>query len=78
MRLVACDIIYLHFHTQVEEKRLIHDTSGRTWLRIEDAGYIDNDGYIWLVGRAKWRVKDPISGKTFWSAIIEQKVDCPL
>lgn len=44
------------------------------WLRIEDAGYVDKDGYIWLVGRVKWRVVDTKNGKTYWSAIVEQKV----
>ncbi|CAI8051226.1 Olefin beta-lactone synthetase [Geodia barretti] len=62
-----------HVNThQVEEKRLVRDVEGRVWLRIEDAGYMDREGRLWLVGRVKWRVER--NGKTFWSTVVEQKV----
>ena len=48
------------------------DTDGLVWLRIEDAGYLDRDGRIWLVGRVKWRVET--SHGTYWSIVVEQKV----
>ena len=41
-------------------------------MRIEDAGYMDEMGRIWLVGRVKWRVER--DGRTFWSTVVEQKV----
>lgn len=40
--------------------------------RIEDAGYMDEDGRIWLVGRVKWRVVG--NGRSYWSTVVEQKV----
>jgi acyl-CoA synthetase (AMP-forming)/AMP-acid ligase II len=62
-----------HVNThQVEEKRLVRDVEGRVWLRIEDAGYMDREGRLWLVGRVKWRVER--NGKAFWSTVVEQKV----
>ena len=56
----------------MELKRLITDLDGTVWLRIEDAGYMDEDGRIWLVGRVKWRVVR--NGRSYWSTVIEQKV----
>jgi len=56
----------------VESKRLITDLDGTVWLRIEDAGYMDDDGRIWLVGRVKWRVVG--NGRSYWSTVVEQKV----
>ena len=56
----------------MEAKRLITDLDGSVWLRIEDAGYMDTEGRLWLVGRVKWRVER--EGKTFWSTVVEQKV----
>ena len=56
----------------MESKRLITDVDGTVWLRIEDAGYMDEEERIWLVGRVKWRVER--HGKTFWSTVVEQKV----
>ena len=47
-------------------------TDDSTWLRIEDAGYMDEGGRIWLVGRVKWRVER--DGRAFWSTVVEQKV----
>ena len=57
---------------QVEPKRLITDLDGIVWLRIEDAGYMDREGRIWLVGRVKWRVVR--HGRSYWSTVVEQKV----
>ena len=57
---------------QVEPKRLITDLDGIVWLRIEDAGYMDKEGRIWLVGRVKWRVVR--NGRSYWSTVVEQKV----
>ena len=65
-------ICYTHTHTQVEQSRLLTDSDGLVWLRIEDAGYMDREGRIWLVGRVKWRVET--GEETFWSVIVEQKV----
>ena len=56
----------------MEAKRLLVDADGTVWLRIEDAGYMDKEGRIWLVGRVKWRVER--GGRTFWSTVVEQKV----
>lgn len=56
----------------MDPKRLIRDVKGDLWLRIEDAGYMDEDGRLWLVGRVKWRVER--EGKTYWSTVVEQKV----
>lgn len=51
---------------------MIRDVKGDLWLRIEDAGYMDEDGRLWLVGRVKWKVER--EGKTYWSTVVEQKV----
>ena len=56
----------------MDSKRLLTDLQGKEWLRIEDAGYMDSEGRLWLVGRVKWRVER--EGKTFWSTVVEQKV----
>ena len=61
---------------QVDPKRLLTDLVGDPWLRIEDAGYMDSDGRLWLVGRVKWRVER--DGKTYWSTVVEQKVHVSL
>ncbi|XP_064406005.1 olefin beta-lactone synthetase-like [Halichondria panicea] len=62
-----------HVNTyQVDAARLLTDDDGLVWLRIEDAGYMDKDGRIWLVGRVKWRVER--NGETFWSVPVEQKI----
>ena len=58
----------------MESKRLLTDIDGTVWLRIEDAGYMDSEGNIWLVGRVKWRVER--NGRTHWSIVVEQKVSC--
>ena len=66
---------HITFHycvLQVDSKRLIRDIKGELWLRIEDAGYMDEEGRLWLVGRVKWRVER--EGKTYWSIVVEQKV----
>jgi acyl-CoA synthetase (AMP-forming)/AMP-acid ligase II len=64
-----------HVNTdEAGEERLIKDLEGKVWLRIEDAGYMDRDGRIWLVGRVKWRVVDGKTGKTYWSTDVEQKI----
>ena len=60
-----------HTH-QVAESRLVRDVEGKVWLRTEDAGYMDQEDRLWLVGRVKWRVTR--DGKTFWSTAVEQKV----
>ncbi len=65
-------LLVVSFLPQVESKRLIADVNGSVWLRIEDAGYMDKEGRIWLVGRVKWRVER--NGNTYWSTVIEQKV----
>ena len=57
---------------QVDPKRVLTDMEGEKWLRIEDAGYMDGEGRLWLVGRVKWRVER--DGKTHWSTVVEQKV----
>ena len=56
----------------MDPKRLITDLDGSLWLRVEDGGYMDSEGRIWLMGRVKWRVER--GGKTFWSTDVEQKV----
>ena len=53
-------------------ERLVTDVNGTVWLRIEDAGYLDDEGRVWLVGRVKWMVER--GGQRFWSTVIEQKV----
>ena len=58
---------------QVDSKRVLIDTEGEKWLRVEDAGYMDEEGRLWLVGRVKWRVKGE-EGRVYWSTIVEQKV----
>ena len=35
---------------------------------------MDSSGRIWLVGRVKWRVIDPVTGNSYWSTVVEQKV----
>ncbi len=62
-----------HVNTyQVDPDRLLTDSDGLVWLRIEDAGYMDSNGRIWLVGRVSWRVER--DGETYWSVPVEQKV----
>lgn len=61
-------------HVQVDSKRLITDKDNSIWLRTEDVGYIDKEGRIWLVGRLKWKIVDPKTGKIHWSTIVEQEV----
>ena len=59
----------------MDPDRLLKDSANdSTWLRIEDAGYMDEGGRIWLVGRVKWRVER--DGRAFWSTVVEQKVSC--
>ena len=41
-------------------------------MRTEDAGYLDDDGRVWLMGRVKWRVER--DGMNYWSIDVEQKV----
>jgi len=48
------------------------DKDGKLWLRTEDAGFLDEEGRIWLVGRVKWRVDH--DDKHYWSISVEQKV----
>ena len=69
----GCTCPIPHHPPQVESKRLLTDVDGTVWLRTEDAGYMDSEGRVWLVGRVKWRVV-AASGKTHWSTVIEQKV----
>ena len=57
---------------QVPQSRIIVDSSNKKWLRTEDAGYLDDNGRIWLVGRVKWMVTR--NGKTTWSFEVEQDV----
>ncbi len=56
----------------MDPSRLLTDLDGTVWLRIEDGGYMDQEGRIWLVGRVKWRVER--GGRRFWSTVVEQKV----
>ena len=56
----------------MDPKRLVTDLDGTVWLRSEDAGYLDEDGRVWLVGRVKWQVER--NNKTYWSTIVEQKM----
>ena len=56
----------------MDPERLLKDIDDTVWLRIEDAGYMDEMGRIWLVGRVKWRVER--DGRMFWSTVVEQKV----
>ena len=56
----------------MSSERLVMDIDGILWLRIEDAGYLDDEGRVWLVGRVKWMVER--KGKRFWSTDVEQKV----
>ena len=60
------------FLLQVNAQRLLTDHDGTVWLRIEDAGYLDKEGRVWLVGRVKWRVER--RNQIFWSTVVEQKV----
>lgn len=67
-----------HVNTyQVPQTRIVVDSSNTKWLRTEDAGYLDEEGRIWLVGRVKWMVER--NGKTTWSFDVEQRVydACP-
>lgn len=57
---------------KVSPERLLTDTDGVVWLRIEDAGYLDEEGRVWLVGRIKWMVEK--NNRRFWSTVVEQKV----
>ncbi len=62
-----------HVNTyQVDPSRLLTDSDNLVWLRIEDAGYMDTEGRIWLVGRVSWRVER--DGETYWSVPVEEKV----
>lgn len=62
-----------HVNTyQVSSNRLLTDQDGVVWLRIEDAGYLDEEGRVWLVGRVKWRVEK--HNRIFWSTVVEQKM----
>ena len=54
------------------QTRIVVDSSNTKWLRTEDAGYLDEEGRIWLVGRVKWMVER--NGKTTWSFDVEQRV----
>ena len=59
-------------HYQVDNSRILKDKEGKLWLRTEDAGYLDDGGRVWLMGRVKWRVDR--DGKSYWSIAVEQKV----
>ena len=51
---------------------MITDLDGVVWLKTEDAGYLDEEGRVWLVGRVKWMVEK--GTQKFWSTVVEQKV----
>lgn len=55
---------------------MLTDQDGVVWLRIEDAGYLDEEGRVWLVGRVKWAVLR--QNRRFWSTVVEQKVRAEL
>eukprot|EP01137_Pigoraptor_chileana_P037312 Opistho-2@34215 len=57
---------------EVPASRILKDVHGNEWLRTGDAGYLDKDGLIWLVGRISWRVER--DGKTYWSTVVEQTI----
>lgn len=60
-------------HYQVDNSRILSDKEGKLWLRTEDAGYLDAEGRVWVMGRVKWRVDDN-DGNSYWSIPVEQKV----
>ncbi|KAJ3048613.1 hypothetical protein HK102_012662, partial [Quaeritorhiza haematococci] len=46
-----------HVHT-VHPHRLVKGDDGKIYLRTGDAGFMDEFGRIWLVGRTEWAYKD--------------------
>ncbi|XP_062507528.1 olefin beta-lactone synthetase-like isoform X2 [Corticium candelabrum] len=54
------------------ESRILKDQYGKLWLKLGDAGFLDKDGNLWLVGRVSWLVER--NGKRHWSIITEEKV----
>ena len=57
---------------QAPESRILKDQYGKLWLKLGDAGFLDKDGNLWLVGRVSWLVER--NGKRHWSIITEEKV----
>ena len=48
----------------------IHDDDGRTWLRSADLGYLDEDGYLFIVDRKKDLIK--ANGMQVWPRELEE------
>lgn len=42
---------------EATQRAKIRDAEGRTWHRMGDAGYLDEDGVLWFCGRLSERVK---------------------
>ena len=64
-------IMRSYFNDPAEtENILVQRSDGRTWLRTGDLGYIDEDGYLFIVDRKKDLIK--ASGMQVWPRELEE------
>ena len=80
---ICSDSVFIgYLNDEVETKRIkqIHD-DGLEWIHTGDLGYVDEDGYVYITGRAKRLIKREafkIAPETIENVILEMEVvkDC--
>lgn len=80
---IQSDSVFLEYLNNTEETNKIKQThnDGLQWIHTGDLGYVDEDGYVYITGRAKRLIRREafkIAPETIESAILEMKFvkDC--
>lgn len=69
---LAPTVMLGYYENPEEEANLFYtDEQGRRWVRSGDIGYIDEDGFIYIVGRKKRMIVRP-DGHNVWPSQIEE------